>query len=59
MDGKITSVIGFAILIAAFFVFLIYGNIAPAIVLLALGVIFVTAGGWHRAAAKATTENPK
>ena len=59
MDGKMTAGIGFALLIVAFLVFFFYGNIAPAIVLLALGVVFVTAGGRKRAGAKATTENPK
>jgi membrane-bound ClpP family serine protease len=59
MDGKMTSGIGFALLIVAFLVFLFFGNVAPAIVLLALGVIFVTAGGWHKAGAKESTESPK
>ncbi len=32
----------------AFLLFLFYGNVAPGIVLLALGVIFVVNGGRHR-----------
>jgi len=34
----------FAVLVLAFVAFLLYGNVAPAIVLLALGVVFVVSG---------------
>jgi hypothetical protein len=37
------------LLVAAFVVFLLEGNVAPAIVLLALGVVFVVAAGRQRA----------
>jgi hypothetical protein len=47
---------GVVLLIAAFLVFLLYGNIASGIVLLALGVVFVVVGGKKGAGAKATTE---
>jgi hypothetical protein len=36
------------LLVAAFVAFLLEGNVAPAIVLLALGVVFVVAGGRQR-----------
>jgi membrane-bound ClpP family serine protease len=38
------SSLGFAFLVLAFVAFLLYGNVAPAIVLLALGVVFVVSG---------------
>jgi hypothetical protein len=44
MDGKIISGAGFALLVIAFLVFLSRGNVAPAILILALGVVFVVAG---------------
>jgi hypothetical protein len=36
--------LAFALLVAAFLVFLFCGNIAPAIVLLALGLVFIVSG---------------
>jgi hypothetical protein len=45
-----TFAVGFAFLIAAFFVFLIFGNVAIGIVFLALGVVFIVNGGRYRAA---------
>lgn len=53
MDWRVTSGFGFACLIAAFVVFLFFGNSAPAIVLLALGVVFVVSGGSRRVLGRA------
>jgi hypothetical protein len=36
--------LGYAFLVAAFVVFLFSGNVAPAVVFLALGVVFVVSG---------------
>jgi membrane-bound ClpP family serine protease len=56
VDSKVTLGIGFALLIVAFLVFFFYGNIAPAIVLLTLGVIFVVTGGRHSTSGQAASE---
>jgi hypothetical protein len=53
LDWRITSGFGFACLIAAFLVFLFYGDTSPAIVLLALGVVFVVSGGSRRVLGRA------
>jgi membrane protein implicated in regulation of membrane protease activity len=58
MDGMMTSGFGFAFLMVAFFVFLLYGNVAIGIVLLAIGVVFVTAGGRRRAGTKTGVASP-
>jgi hypothetical protein len=45
-ETRLTSpYVGYALLVAAFVVFLLDGNVAPAIALLAIGVVFVVAGG--------------
>ena len=44
-DMKTTWLFGVALLVTSFFVFLFYGDGAPGIVLLALGVVFIVAGG--------------
>jgi membrane-bound ClpP family serine protease len=49
MNGSATVGIGLVLLIVAFLVFVFNGNVASGIVLLALGVSFVAAGGRQRA----------
>jgi hypothetical protein len=57
MDAKMTSGAGFVLLIIAFLSFLFYGNVAPAIAILALGVVLVAAVG--RGSAKASAEGDR
>jgi len=51
VQAKQTSILGFGLLVLAFLVFLFYGNEAPGIVLLAIGVVFVAAGAKRKSAA--------
>ena len=44
MRVKMNELFGTVTLVIAFFVFLFYGNVAPGIVLLALGVVVLVAG---------------
>ena len=44
MKVRVSQYLGFGLLVAAFVVFLFEGNVAPAVVFLALGVVFVVSG---------------
>ncbi len=54
IESELTSSLGLAFLVLAFVAFLFYGNVAPAIVLLALGVVFVVSGAHPAREAKVT-----
>ncbi len=44
VKASVSSGIGIVLLILAFMVFLFYGNVAPGIVFLAIGVVFIVNG---------------
>jgi membrane-bound ClpP family serine protease len=56
IEAGAASWVGVVLLVLAFMVFFFYGNVAPGIVILALGVILVVNGARTRRGSAARTE---